>query len=108
MEKPLTQPEGLIGVLLDRSAEYGDRDDAAIDLWYFDDPRVEAALVQVVTDPTDDRDLADTCLDSLQQIWSRRGGIDPDTRAQLLAAELPSRTKDALASVPLIQKAPPN
>jgi hypothetical protein len=104
----VTQPDGLIQVLLDKSAEYGDRDDAALDLWYFDDLRAERALAQVVADPTEDEDLADTCLDTLRQIWTRRGGAAPDLRNHLLAAALPPKVREQIESTPSRVEAPPN
>jgi hypothetical protein len=104
----VTQPDALIVVLLDKSAEYGDRDDAALDLWYFDDNRVEHALVQVLADPTEDEELAETCLDTLRQIWLRRGGIAPNLRKHLLAAGLPAKIRDEIKSVPARTEAPPN
>src|SRR5204863_9158536 len=55
------QPQGLISVLLDRGAEFGDRDDAAMDLGAFDDQSAFDALLAVATDPTEDSDLHDTC-----------------------------------------------
>jgi hypothetical protein len=38
-----TQPEGLITVLLDRNAPFGDRDDAAMDLAAYETPEAENA-----------------------------------------------------------------
>jgi hypothetical protein len=71
--KRAKQPEGLLSVLADRSAQFGDRDDAAMDLCAFDQPEVEAALIAVVTDPCEDPDIVDSAGESLREIW-RRGG----------------------------------
>ncbi len=65
------QPAGLISVLLDQSAPYGDRSDAAMDLCEFDLPEAVAALRQVVADPTEDPDLRETCQESLQDLARR-------------------------------------
>ena len=70
------QPEGLIGLLLDKSAETGDRHDAAMDLGIYDDPRVERALLQVALDLTEDEEIADAVGESLSQVWKRAGKED--------------------------------
>ena len=69
------QPSGLIQVLLDEMAEYGDRHDAAMDLGSFDAERVENALVRVASDKTTDEDLADACGESLAEVWCRKGNV---------------------------------
>lgn len=65
-----SQPEGLIAVLLDTSAPCGDRHDAAMDLSAFDEPQALAALEQILADPSEDRDLVETCQES---VWERKG-----------------------------------
>jgi len=69
------QPQGLIGVLLDESAEYGDRDDAAMDLGAYDEPEAEEALLSVACLPETDPNLAERCGESLGEIWSRRASL---------------------------------
>lgn len=66
------QPEGLIGVLLKTDAEFGDRDDAAMDLGEFDEPEAEEALLTVAEDPATDPMLAESCAESLGEVWARR------------------------------------
>ena len=83
MRKPPIQPEGLISVLLNMEAEFGDRDDAAMDLGEFDEPAVEEALLQVVLSHTEDEGIADRAGESLWQIWSRKGKSDPDIIARM-------------------------
>lgn len=70
---------GPIPVLLDSSAESGDRDDAAMALGLREDQEAEEALLAVASDISTDPDLADRCGESLAQIWSRRGGADVET-----------------------------
>jgi hypothetical protein len=82
------QPEGLISVLLDTAAEYGDRDDAAMDLAAHDGEAVERALARVATDPGTDEDLADTCGQSLAEIWSRRNSLNDSVLVKLVPASL--------------------
>ena len=77
------QPEGLIAVLLNRAAQFGDRDDAALDLGDDDEPAAEKALLRVVLDHTEDEDLADTAGESLSQIWSRKGTFDAGIVARM-------------------------
>ena len=70
------QPAGLISLLLDRTAEFGDRDDAAMDLGTFDQLEVVSALATVAADPTEDDDLVARCGESLAQIWAKRGSVN--------------------------------
>ncbi|MGQ3055187.1 MAG: hypothetical protein ACT6S0_25645 [Roseateles sp.] len=72
----LEQPLGLIQVLLDRDAEYGDRHDAAMDLGAFNGITVEDALAQVGCDDGAEDDLADACGESLAEIWSRKRSVN--------------------------------
>ena len=66
------QPEGLIRVLLNRDAEFGDRHDAAMDLCEFDGEAVESALEQVINNKQEDADLIEECEQSLQEVRDRR------------------------------------
>jgi hypothetical protein len=72
------QPSGLIQVLLDNGAEFGDRHDAAMDLGAFDEVSVEEALARLACDKGADDDLADACAESLAQIWCRKGDVTRD------------------------------
>lgn len=66
----------LIRALLDPNVEFGDRDDIAMALGSHDDPEVEAALMAIATDQEEDEDLADSCGESLAEIWGRRETFD--------------------------------
>ena len=68
----LQQPAGLVGVLLNREAEFGDRHDAAMDLSEYDGAAVEAALEQVISNKAEDPDLIEECEQSLQQVRRRK------------------------------------
>jgi hypothetical protein len=70
------QPAGLISVLLDPSAPFGDRHDAAMDLGCVVAAEAEAALLQVALNLTEDPDIADAAGESLRSIWSRTGKWD--------------------------------
>lgn len=72
----MKQPAGFIKVLLDRKADFGDRDDAAMDLCDFNEPEAEAALAKIATAQDTDDDLADSCTESLAVIWCRKRTVD--------------------------------
>lgn len=73
MAKQTNQPLGLILVLLNASAPLGDRHDAAMELAAFDAPEVEAALLRVVLNLSEDEEIADAARESLWSIWDRSG-----------------------------------
>ena len=83
------QPAGLIAVLLDADAPFGDRDDAAMDLGGYDEPEAEVALTTIVVDAAEDEELIDTAGESLWQIWNRQGKFD----AALVARMHPAARK---------------
>lgn len=91
----LKQPQGLISVLLDRNAEFGDRDDAAMDLGMYDEEEAELALLAVASDSHTDPLLADSCGESLAEIWCRKGKV-PRGRLQPLTA---SALQSAFATI---------
>ena len=75
-ERIIPQPQGLISVLLDETTPFGDRDDAAMDLGAYDEPEAEEALLSVACHPATDPLLAETCGESLGEIWSRRDALN--------------------------------
>jgi hypothetical protein len=82
------QPSGLIQVLLDVRAEFGDRHDAAMDLGAFDETEVEEALARLACDVGTDDDLADACGESLAEIWCRKGDVTRDVLTKLTPPSL--------------------
>ena len=82
------QPDGLMQVLLDGEAEFGDRHDAAMDLSAFDGEAVEKALASVACDQSADEDLADACGESLAEIWCRRNSLSEGVVVKLVPASL--------------------
>ncbi|MFD8688707.1 hypothetical protein [Streptomyces sp. NPDC059651] len=95
----VTQPAGLISVLLDRTARVDERDDAAMDLeWYSGDEVVEA-LLDVVGSPVEDELVLDSAVESLGRILARDGGypeellasLRPDVRHRVEEFLLPNR-----------------
>lgn len=81
-------PSRLIRVLLDLTAEEGDRDDAAMDLGAFDAEEVEEALGHVACDHSTDMNVADSCGQSLAEIWIRRGSITQSILVNLAPSSL--------------------
>ena len=70
----------LIQFLLDDSeGDIGGRDDAAMALAAYDDPKAEAALVEVATRPAGDEIIIASCGESLGTIWLRKGKMNRDT-----------------------------
>lgn len=70
------QPNALITLLLDETAEFGDRDDAAMDLCQFDEPSVEVALLRIAMSSDEDPELVERCGESLAVIWCRKNKPD--------------------------------
>jgi HEAT repeat protein len=84
----------LIVLLKDRGAPIESRDDAAIDLGTFDDPRALAALLEVGADPREDEMIVGSCGESIGEMVVRTGVFDPRWTARLAPAashELRSR-----------------
>jgi HEAT repeat protein len=77
------QPDGLVRLLLDKGAEFGDRDDAAMDLGQFDEPVAEQALTTIVEDMSEDADIADAAGESLAEIWKRKSQWDADVVSRM-------------------------
>lgn len=69
----------LASALLDKSVEFGDRDDIAMDLGNYDSSIAENALLHVVLDLSDDEFIIDSAADSLLQMWLRQNR-SPDAR----------------------------
>jgi len=84
-----TEPAGLISLLLDRYAPFGDRHDAAMDLGAFETPESENALISIVLDRPEDDDLVETAAESLAEIWAQTRRFDRDVLARLPDAATP-------------------
>lgn len=80
-----SREELLARILVDRSAEYVDRDEAALQLWEFDGARARAALTEIALDNADEQ-LADTAAQSLSEIWCRTGQPDWEVFRRLRGA----------------------
>jgi hypothetical protein len=80
------QPQGLISVLTDKIAEFGDRHDAAMDLEAYDESIAEDALILIVTDISEDEDIVDAAAESLLAIWHRKNKRDAGVIAKMHSA----------------------
>ncbi len=80
MGRPPKRPEGLVSVLLDRSAGHGER---AMDLGACDEPEAEEALLKVALDPTEGEGIADSAGESPWRIWERKGKRDAAAVARM-------------------------
>lgn len=87
---PEPAPEDLLACLLDKSVEFGDRDDAAMELGRFDLPWVEEGLMCVVTDHDEDEMIVDSAAESLFEIYLRQERqVDAATVARMHPAARP-------------------
>jgi len=89
----------LTDILRNPEAEFGDRDDAAIALASHDEQEALAALSIIGSDSSTDPELADTCGESIAEIWSRHGVVDQSTLQRLtgVARTVALRTLKALS-----------
>jgi hypothetical protein len=79
----MKQPEGLIGILLDRTARIDERDDAAMDLGGYDDERALAALIVIAASPSEPETLQSSAGTAIGEIWARTAVFDQAVFAQL-------------------------
>jgi hypothetical protein len=81
-------PYSYIDKLLDRSRSWSIRDDYAVFMTDYDEPEVEVALFRVASDPTEEDDMAESCGESVAEIWCRKGTLKIDAIRQLKLAAL--------------------
>ncbi len=80
------QPAGLIGVLLDCTADLAGRDDAAMDLGAYNDDKALDALIQFAADESQDEMLHASCGASIADIWLARRYYNQETFDSLTVA----------------------
>lgn len=68
--------ERLINILLDNTARENERDDAAMDLGMFNDDRALAALLQVASNPHENKMILDSCGVSIGEILIKKEQYD--------------------------------
>jgi hypothetical protein len=64
--------DALIHTLLDPTARDDERDDAAMDLGRFSDDRALTVLLQVASNPDEDRMILDSCGESIAEILLKK------------------------------------
>ncbi|MEU2077786.1 hypothetical protein [Streptomyces sp. NPDC013489] len=79
------QVEAMVTVLLDRGADIGARDDAAMDLYASDDERARQALLAVAVDPEAPEIIQASAGESLGQMAARTGRFLSDEERTLLS-----------------------
>lgn len=86
--RPMDQSriDNLIEILRDKSARIDERDDAAIDLGFSDDPRVIDALLEVGSQIGDEEMVVASCGESVAQIAIRTGRFERSWREILAPA----------------------
>lgn len=82
-EISLTKLLLLIEILQDTSASLFDRDDAAMQLGAYDDPRALSALLAVGQSPSTDVSILDVVGESIAQIWLRNQSFDRQSYGRL-------------------------
>jgi hypothetical protein len=75
MFRRTTQPDGLISVLLDKSAPANDRAEAAGDLGMYD--AALPHLIETALDLNEEDEVVEPVGESIADIWLRIGGFDP-------------------------------
>lgn len=75
---------------LDRANELGDRQECIDAMGAFDEPAVEAALIRIASDPSEDEWLRDSAGESLWELWRRQGRVPP---RDIVATFLPEAKK---------------
>jgi HEAT repeat protein len=87
----------LIRVLQDKFIDLGVRDDAAMDLGAYNEPRVLEALIQTATDLEEHEMILASCGTSVMEIWGRKGnyscaafdGFAPAAKSACNVTDLP-------------------
>ncbi len=69
-------PDELIAVLTDKTIDIAMRDDAAMDLGLYDEPRALEALIEIAKNHEQHEMILDSCGESIADIWLRNGGYD--------------------------------
>ncbi len=75
MVMPIQKPDVslLVKILLDKSVDLAERDDAAMDLGTYNDDVALDALIKVATDHTEHEMILSSCGESIADIWLERG-----------------------------------
>ncbi|MBP2583752.1 hypothetical protein J3A78_004230 [Streptomyces sp. PvR006] len=77
-QRPYPRDQAMVTVLLDRGADLGARDDAAVDLYASDGERARQALLAVAVDPEAPEIIQASAGESLGQMAARTGRVLSD------------------------------
>lgn len=105
MNRDMNSPtiDYLIQVLQDKSIDLGVRDDAAMDLGAYDEPRVLDVLIQVAVDESEDELILWSCGESIKDIWLRRGDYSQKViTADLLNNFIPAARQECNIELPQV------
>ncbi len=73
----------LINILFDDTASISEKDDAAMDLGFYNDDRALKALELFASDLNSESLLMDSCGESIAQIWVSRDKFEPEIYKRL-------------------------
>lgn len=66
----------LIDLLMDKTTSIADRDDAAMDLFEFNEDDALDALIKIAQDTNEDPTVLNSCGESIASIWVKRNKFD--------------------------------
>lgn len=84
----------MIGILLNKSSEYGDRLDCAKYLGDYVEEDAESALLVVACNAAENEDLVEDCSEALARMWIKRGRVNHE-----YLSKLPTRARQVAQAV---------
>ena len=75
--------ENLVNLLLNKRASIADRDDAAMDLFEYDDDFALDSLIKVAKNKNEDSIILNSCGESIASIWIKRNEFDKNSYKSL-------------------------
>ena len=81
MFRRVAQPQGLISVLSNQTADLDDRIEAAADLGIYNEAL--PVLIEAAQNTAEDEMVAESIGESISNIWMRVGGFDADLVARM-------------------------
>ena len=75
--------ENLVNLLLNKKASIADRDDAAMDLFEYDNDIALRGLIEVAKNNNEDSTILNSCGESIASIWVKRNAFDKNTYKRL-------------------------
>lgn len=78
-----TRCKCLIEILLDNTARIDERDDAAMNLYKYDEPEALRGLLIAAKNSEDDSTILESCGESIASIWIRNNTLDKEIYQEL-------------------------